>query len=359
MNTQSLADKIRSRGGLIIEAVDLHCAGEPGRVVIVPTLDAGGSAAIRAFLAKAPMLRGAMLKEPRGYPATNCNLVAVDRPNAASIAILEQHEDASMSGSNVICVATALVELGAVEVCPPWTVVHLDTAAGPVEAHVLVENGRATEVRFRNVPSFMHTERIEIDVPHIGRVPISVAFGGEFYAIVPAEEIGFALTPEQARELARAGALIRAAAREQIAVSHPTLDSINEIKMVQFAGSLSGLRSKNVVVICTGEFSWDDEASWIATLDRSPCGTGTSARLALLHHLGQMRVGECLAHESITGCVFHGTILSECSIGDRRAIVPEIAGRAWITGMAQYVIEADDPFPNGFTVGDIWPIRGT
>jgi proline racemase len=344
----------------MISAVDLHACGEPGRVIVGGVLDVPGNTMfekMRYFEAHEDGLRLRMLREPRGYPAVCCNLVLPPtRPEAdAGFIIMEQVEYPAMSGSNTICVATALLETGMLPMREPATDVVLETPAGLIDVHAECANGKVTGVTFRNVPAFaVHLDRA-IEVPHLGTVTVDVAWGGMFYVIAEAAPFDLKLTPDEGRDIVRIGEMIKAAAQEQLPVSHPEAPGIG-ITIAQLSGppSRPGTDRRNAVIVSTGTLDWNRPSTWTGSIDRSPCGTGTCAKMAALYAKGQLRLGEDFRHEGILGTVFTGRLVEETTVGQHKAVVPTLTGRAWITGFAQYVVDAEDPFPNGFTVGDIW-----
>jgi proline racemase len=307
-------------------------------------------------------LRRMLLREPRGYPALCANVVlpATRRDADAGFVIMEQTEYPAMSGSNTICVATALIETGMVPAVEPVTELRLETPAGLVAVRADVAGGKVTRVAFENVPAFAVHLGAVLEVPELGRVEIDVAWGGMFYAIADAAALGLPLVPAEAGRLARAGEMIKAAAREQFPVVHPENEAIAGISIAQLAGRAAnpGNHGRNAVVVGTGQLDWGRPETWRGVLDRSPCGTGTCARMAVLHARGQLAIGEEFRHEGVLDSVFIGRLLRETRVGGRPAVVPEIAGQAWITGIAQYVVDPSDPFPEGFTVGDLWGSAG-
>jgi proline racemase len=345
----------------VIHAVDAHACGEPGRVIVGGVLDVPGSSMFQKMQwleRHADHIRTRMLREPRGYPAANCNLILppTDPRADAGFVIMEQVEYPAMSGTNTICVATVLVETGMVPVTEPVTELTLETPAGLVGVSVEVRDGKAGKVTFRNVPAFaVHLDR-EIEVPELGKVRVDVAWGGMFYVIAKASDVGVELTPDQGGRIARVGEMIKAAAKEQLPVSHPLNPEIRDITIGQLTGppTARGAHAKNSVIVSSGTLDWDRPDTWTGALDRSPCGTGTCARMAVLHRRGELGLNEDFVHEGILGTTFTGRILEETTVGDYPAVVPSLSGEAWITGIAQYVVDADDPFPDGFTVGDIW-----
>jgi proline racemase len=345
----------------MITAVDAHAAGEPGRVIVGGVLDVPGATMFekKLYLERhADGLRRRMLREPRGYPGLCCNLILPPtRPEAdAGFVIMEQVEYPPMSGSNTICVTTVLLETGMLPVREPVTELVLEAPAGLVRVRADVANGKVTRVTFENVPAFaVHLDRA-VEVRGVGTVTVDVAFGGMFYVIADAAPLGLRLTPDEGRDIVRLGEMIKAAAREQLPVIHPEHPEIDGVTVAQFSAPATRAHAalKNTVVISTGEFDWERPESWTGVLDRSPCGTGTCAKMAVLHAKGQLSLGTDFVHEGILGTTFTGHLLRECRVGAHAAVVPTISGQAWITGISQYVLDAEDPFPEGFTVGDIW-----
>jgi proline racemase len=345
----------------LITAVDAHACGEPGRVITGGVLDVPGRSMFekKTWLeTHADQLRLRMLREPRGYPAANCNLLLPPTlPGAdAGYVIMEQVEYPPMSGTNTICVVTVLIETGMVRVTEPVTRLKLETPAGLIEVEAEVRDGKARKVTFRNVPAFATHLDAKVEVPGLGTVTVDVAYGGMFYVIAEALPLGFRLTPDEARDIVRVAETIKAAAREQLPVSHPENPGIAGISIAQLSGPSMRPEAhrRNTVVVSTGKLDWSRPATWTGALDRSPCGTGTCAKMAVLHAKGQLPLGRDFVHEGILGTTFTGRLLEKAQVGPYGAVVPSLSGQAWITGFAQYVIDPEDPFPDGFTVGDIW-----
>jgi len=345
----------------MIHAVDLHCCGEPGRVIVGGVPDVPGRTMFEKMqhLAKhQDDLRKRMLREPRGYPAANCNLVLppCDPRADAGFVIMEQVEYPPMSGTNTICVATALLETGMLPMREPVTELTLETPAGLVQVRAACRRGKVTEVAFRNVPAFaVHLDK-KIEVPTLGAVTVDVAWGGMFYVIAEAAPFGLRLTPDEGRDITRIGELIKAATQEQLPAVHPDNPGIRDVTIAQLSGppSLSVNHRRNAVIVSTGKLDWRRPATWTGAIDRSPCGTGTCAKMAALYARGDLGLNQPFRHEGILGTVFTGTLLEETAVGPYHAVVPQLAGTAWITGFARYVLDSTDPFPEGFTVGDIW-----
>jgi proline racemase len=345
----------------MIQAVDAHACGEPGRVIVGGVLDVPG----RTMFEKMEHLqnhsdgfRKLMLREPRGYPAANCNLILPPTHPAAvaGYVIMEQTEYPGMSGTNTICVTTVLLETGMVPMREPVTELALESPAGLIHVRADCAHGKVKLVTFRNVPAFaVHLDK-EIDVPHLGKVVVDVAYGGMFYVISDAARFGLKLTPDEGREIVRVGEMIKAAAHQQLPVQHPLQPGFKGVTITVLTAPPTdpAAHSKNAVVVSTGRLDWNRPATWTGAIDRSPCGTGTCARMAALYAKGKLGLNEDFHHEGILGTVFTGRLLEETQMGPYRAVVPTIGGRAWITGFCNYVLEDDDPFPEGYTVGDIW-----
>lgn len=344
-----------------ITAVDLHACGEPGRVITAGVTDVPGATMFEKmnYLAtQADGLRKLMLREPRGYPAANCNLILPpSRPEAdAGFVIMEQVEYPPMSGTNTICVVTTLIETGMVKATEPVTKLVLETPAGLVGVEAEVRNGKVVRVTFENVPAFaVHIEK-SVEVPQLGTVKVDVAWGGMFYVIVDAASVGLRLVPDEGRDIVRVGEMVKAATREQLPVTHPENPAISGVTIAVVSGAATkpGAHAKNAVVVSTGKLDWSRPATWTGAIDRSPCGTGTCAKMATLYAKGKLGIGQDFVHEGILGTTFTGRLIREARVGKYPAAVPTISGRAWITGFAEYVLDAEDPFPEGFTVGDIW-----
>lgn len=345
----------------MIHAVDLHACGEPGRVIVGGVLDVPGESMfekMQHLSQKADSLRLRMLREPRGYPAANCNLILPsNNPEAvAGFVIMEQTEYPGMSGTNTICVVTTLIETGMVEVNEPFTDFKLDTPAGLISIRAEVSNGKATNVTFENVPAFSVYTNESISVPEIGEVKVDVAYGGMFYVILDSEELGLKLSPENGGEIVRVAEMVKAIASEKLPVVHPENKEISGITIAVVSGPPENPAAtlKNVVVVSTGKLDWDRPETWKGVIDRSPCGTGTCAKMASLFEKKMLDVDTDFIHEGILGTTFTGRLVRKTKVGDYDAVVPTITGRAWITGFAQYVVDANDPFPEGYTIGDIW-----
>jgi proline racemase len=345
----------------MLQAVDAHAAGEPGRVIVGGVLDVPGATMLekaRHLEEHGDGLRRLVLREPRGYPAMCANVILpATHPDAdAGYVIMEHVEYPGISGTNTICVATTLLETGMLPMTEPVTDIVLEAPAGLIRIRATCANGKVTGVTFLNVPAFATHLDAPVEVPQLGTVVVDVAYGGMFYVIADAEALGFRLVPDEGRDITRVTEMIKAAAAEQLPVVHPEQPGFAGITIGQLSGPAHDPANswRNVVTVSTGTLDWSRPSTWTGVIDRSPCGTGTCARMAVLHAKGRLGLGEDFRHEGILGTVFTGRLLEETRVGERTAVVPTITGTAWITGFASYVVDPSDPFPEGFTVGDIW-----
>jgi proline racemase len=327
-----------------ITAVDSHTEGMPTRVVTDGVGTIPGATMLERklhFEAEMDDLRLLLMREPRGHAAMSG---AILQPPARAdadwgVVFIEVSGCLPMCGHGTIGVATVLVDAGLVEVREPETVVRLDVPAGLVEARVAVRDGRARSVTIRNVPSFLAVRDATVEVAGLGTVRYDLAYGGNFYAITDAAAAGLEVGPEHADALVAAGADVMAAVNAAGEPVHPGDDRIRGCHHVIFtAPGRDGADARGATSIHPG---------W---LDRSPCGTGTSARLAQLHARGELATGEPFVHESVIGSRFTGRVVGETTVAGRPAVIPEITGRAWITGRGEYVLDPDDPFPVGFSL---------
>jgi len=335
----------------IITVVGAHAEGEVGRVITGGVLPPPGSTMFERmsnFERDHGGLRDMLLSDPRGSVNAAVNLITPPITQGAhfGMIVMESEHFPPMSGSNLICTATVALETGMVAMEEPITKVRVDTPAGLVEVDAHCEGGACKRITFRNVPSFvMHRDR-PIEVPGVGTLRVDVAYGGMIYCLVEAADLGLSLDRDEARDLVSLGEKIKAAAASQLPSTHPENPGIHTINQTGFMGSISmvsGVKtSKNAVVVSPGR------------LDRCPCGTGTSARLALLHARGDLQVGERFRHLSILDTEFECRIVSTCKVGSAPAVIPEISGRAWLTGVSQYGVDPDDPFPTGYRLADTW-----
>ena len=344
-----------------LRAVEVHAEGEPGRVITegMPDLPPGSMLdKMRWLEANADHIRLQMLREPRGYPALCCNaIVPSDDPDVDSgFIIMEQTEYAPMSGSNTICVTTALLETGIVPMVEPVTELTLEAPAGKIGIRAECADGKVTRVSFRNVPAFVMHLDAPIDVPELGTVLVDVAWGGMFFAIADGDALGIDVSAANGREVARVSEMIRLATLEQLPVRHPLEPGLTGPSIGQLTGAatVAGADLRNAVTVATGVPDWNRPESFTGALDRCPCGTGTAAQMAVQHAKGQLGVGDTFVYEGPLATTFEGRIVEETMVGEYPAIVTEISGRGWITGYSEWVVDPSDPFPLGFTPGDIW-----
>lgn len=334
-----------------ITVVGAHAEGEVGRVITGGVLPPPGATLFeqKTWLEQHDDLRKFLLYEPRGGAFVHANLIVPAKtPGAdAGFIIMEPTDYPPMSGSNSICVVTVLLETGMVAMREPETRLTLDTPGGVIEAVATCRDGKCRKVRIRNVPSFVAMLDAPVEVAGLGTVRVDIAYGGAFFAIVDAAALGFAITPDEARAIVELGERIKAATVDQHAVAHPENPAINTVTFTEFAAPVTtdadGVKTgRNAVVISPGK------------IDRSPCGTGSSARLAVLHARGEVGVGEPYVSTSIIGSRFDCEIVATCEVGGIPAVEPALAGRAWITGLSHYTLDPDDPFPTGYTLSDTW-----
>jgi proline racemase len=346
---------------LWLDAIEVHAEGEPGRILTSAAgLVLGDTMAERLAYCKDNLdwLRRLMLHEPRGYPGL-CSVIILPPVNAGSdfgIVVLEQGGFTPMSGSNTICAVTAALETGMVKMLEPTTEVTIDTAVGTVKAVAKVEGSKVLSVTVVNVPAYVVELDFPLEVPELGTIPVDIVFGGQFFAQAKVADCGLELDPDKGRELARAGALIKMAALEQVKVEHPLNSDISGINLVMLhtGDRVPGRQDRNTVVLNNGRLVPEDPSTWTGALDRSPCGTGTSARMAALHARGQLGLNEDFVHRSIIGSEFVGRLTGTATVAEHAAVLPTITGRAWITGHTQWVLDENDPFQTGYTLGDIW-----
>jgi proline racemase len=236
------------------------------------------------------------------------------------------------------------------------TELTLEAPAGLIRVRAQCRDGKVTAVTFRNVPAFAAHLDAPVEVPTLGTVSVDVAWGGMWYVIADADRFGLRLAPDEGRDIVRITELVKAAAREQLPVVHPEQPGFAGISIGQLSGPPHDPASdrRNVVTVSTREIDLERPATWTGVIDRSPCGTGTCAKMATLHARGRLRLGEAFVHEGILGTTFTGRLVEEVRVGPYPAVVPELTGTAWITGLQTLVVDPTDPFPDGYTVGDLW-----
>jgi trans-L-3-hydroxyproline dehydratase len=336
----------------LIHVVGCHAEGEVGDVIVGGVAPPPGDTLMeqRRFIAEDQSLRNFVLNEPRGGVFRHVNLLVPPKDPRAVIGwiIMEPEDTPPMSGSNSICVATVLLDTGIVPMSEPETVFAMEAPAGLVNVRAQCEDGKARRIEITNVASFADRLDAPLEVEGLPTLTVDTAYGGDSFVIVDAAALGFALVPDEARELAELGVRITRAADRQLGFSHPGAGGWDHISFCQFAGPLSReadgtLAGANAVVVRPGK------------IDRSPTGTGCSARMAVLHARGLMAVGGRYRARSIIQSQFDCSIAAETTVEGRPAIVPRIAGRAWITGTSQLMLDPGDPWPAGYRLSDTWP----
>jgi len=339
------------RSGRVIQIVGCHAEGEVGDVITGGVAPPPGETLWEQsrWIAADGALRDLVLNEPRGGVFRHVNLLVPPRDARAAMGfiIMEPVHTPPMSGSNSICVATVLLDTGIVPMQEPETRFLLEAPGGLIEVVARCEHGKARSVRITNHPSFAHRLDAVIEVEGLGSLSVDIAYGGDSFVLADAAALGFALTPDEAGDLAALGMKLTRAATEQAGFAHPLNPDWRHVSFCQFTGPLREeggvLVGRSTVAIEPGK------------LDRSPTGTGCSARMAVLHARGRMRTGDRFIGESIIGTRFDCRIAAGTDLAGIPAIIPTIEGRAWITDTRQLLLDPDDPFPRGYRVGDTWP----
>jgi trans-L-3-hydroxyproline dehydratase len=342
------------RSAKTIHVISCHAEGEVGDVIVGGVAPPPGETlwAQSRFIARDKTLRDFMLNEPRGGVFRHFNLLVPPKDPRAQMGfiIMEPEDTPPMSGSNSICVATVLLDSGILPMQEPETRLMLEAPGGLIEVVAECRNGKAERISVQNVPSFVDKLDALLEVEGFGALKVDIAYGGDSFVIVDAAALGFAIRPDEARDLAEAGIKITAAANAQLGFVHPENAEWDHISFCQFAGPLTleegVLTGPNAVVVRPGK------------IDRSPTGTGCSARMAALHARGRMKVGDLYRARSIIGSTFDCRIAAETNLAGRLAILPVISGRAWITGSHQHMLDPADPWPAGYRLADTWPRLG-
>lgn len=336
----------------MVNVVGVHTEGELNEVITGGVLDVPGKTMfdkMRWLQNEGDDLRKFLLHEPRGKVTQCVNLVLPPTvPEAdAGFVIMESEYYVPMSGSNTICTVTALLETGILPMKEPVTEITLEAPGGLVRVKAACKNGKCESVTFNNVPSFVFALDRPVEVEGIGTVTADVAYGGMIYAMVDARKLGFKIEPSEARDLVDMGEKIKRAAAQQIPAVHPENPEIHTINQTLWAGPLGEIdgqkTARNAVIVSPGR------------IDRSPCGTGTCARLAIMHARGQIKTGERFIHKSIIDTTFIGEVLGTAQAGGIAGVNCAITGRAWITAFHQYVLDPSDPLPTGYRLSDTWP----
>ncbi len=326
-----------------IHAIDSHTMGEPTRIVTggIPNIKGNTMAEKKAYLEEnLDYVRTSIMLEPRGHNDMFGSIITQPCNQEADFGIIFMDGGGylNMCGHGSIGAITAAIETGMVEMKSPITHVVMDTPAGIVKAEARIENDRVKEVSIVNVPAFLYKRDVQIEMPEIGKVTFDISFGGSFFAIVKASDLGLKVEPKNAQKLTEIGLKMRDIINETIEIQHPELAHIKTVDLVEIYDKPTHPKAnyKNVVIFGQGQ------------VDRSPCGTGTSAKLATLHAKGELKEGEPFVYESILGTLFKGKIVGLGKVADYNAIIPEITGAAYITGFNHFVIDEEDPVKHGF-----------
>lgn len=330
-----------------LELLLVHSQGEIGKVIVGGAPEVPGASALEKMNYINHVddsLRRFVTFEPRANVAMSVNLLlAPIRPEAdAGFIVLQADRAHAMSGSNCMCVVTALVESGRVKMVEPETVVKLDTPAGLITARAKCEQGRVVSVSLDNVACFAEALDKEIHTPKWGGIRVDIAFGGVYYALVDVDQLGLDIAPSNSRELAEAGIELKRIISEQVSVQHPELDGVNELAYVMFRSREPDGAIRTCTTLKPGR------------VDRSPCGTGSSANLASLHARGLVKLGDARTSRSIIGGEFTAEAIAETTVGGRPAVIPRITGRAWVYGREYLRMDNQDPFRSGFALSDTW-----
>ncbi len=337
------------RWSKVIQLYGAHCEGEPGRVVVGGVFDIPGKNILEKLLYVNNVddsLRRFLVFEPRGTPAGSTNILFPPSVPEADVAffILQPEGAYAMSGSNTMCVVTTLLETGLLPMKNPVSKVVLETAAGLVTVLCDCENGRVTRCNIENCASFVEHLDHPLRLEGFGEITVDIAFGGCYYAVVESAKLGLEINRDSARALAEYGQLIKEAVDAQITMQHPTIPAINKVDYIIFTQVVDAAKHiyRNSTVVPPGR------------LDRSPCGTGSSARMAVMHARGQLQVGQKVQMRSAIDSCFETEIMGTTEIGGRPAILPRISGRAWVFSMETWGVDPTDPYPLGFSLTDVW-----
>ena len=337
----------------LIHIISCHAEGEVGNVIVGGiTAPKGDSLWQKArWIDQDQKLRQFVLNEPRGGVFKHVNLlVPAQNPKAQQgFIVMEPEHTPPMSGSNSICVSTVLLDTGLIEMKEPITEFILEAPGGLVPVKAYCEDGKAKSIEINNVASFADQLGVFVEVEGLGTLKVDTAYGGDSFVVINAHDLGFEIKPDEAKDISDVGSKITAAANQQLNFTHPTNSEWSHISFCQMALPIfeeEGVKiSKNTVVIDPGK------------LDRSPCGTGCSARMAILYAKGELRKGDRMIGRSILDSRFDCSIVDETMVGDKKAIIPSIRGRAWITGTHQLMLDPEDPWPEGYRLSDTWPIK--
>ena len=326
----------------LITTIDSHTAGMPTRLVVsgFPEVPGASMADKRQYIIdNYDFLVRMIIDEPRGHIAMRGGvLFPPTRPDTDAGVVFIGGGCMPSCGHSSIGVAVSLIETGRVKVKEPLTKIVLETPAGVTETRTEVCHGMAGFVTFRNVPAFLFAEDVKLDVPGIGNLQFDIGYGGNFFAILSAEQVGLTVEPANVPRFVQAAGIIKEAVNKAIKVTHPENSIYDHLTHVEFYGppSHKDAHVKNIVISPPG------------MVDRSPCGTGTCAKMAVLHAKGKLGLGEEFIHENVIGEVFKGKLCGTIRVGDRQAVVPEISGTAHLTGLHTFLADPRDSLRYGF-----------
>ncbi|MCP4289279.1 MAG: proline racemase [Gammaproteobacteria bacterium] len=331
-----------------VTVIGAHAEGEVGRVITGGVLDVPGGTTLEklGYLRSNDGLRKFVNQEPRGCAQMTTNLLLPASDKSADAAFIPMQADGThaMSGSNAMCVTTVLLETGMLPMVEPETTVVLDTAAGLIKAIAACHDGRVEKVSLDFFPAYAEHLDVMLEVEGLGTISVDVAFGGVHYVMPPVEQLGFRIGPDVAQDMVKLGNDIKKAAKEQLNVQHPEISQFNSIEFLMFTDQVSANENiyRNATIMPPGR------------VDRSPCGTGSAARLAVMHAKGQAKVGEVFDMRSTINSRFETSVIGETTVGNTPAILPRISGRAWIYAVMQLGSDPSDPYQHGYTMSDTW-----
>ncbi len=335
-----------------LKLYNAHCCGEIGDVIVAGNVSLKGNNTLEKskFLFEDKKLRNFLLNEPRGGVFKHYNLIVspYSKKAKAAFIIMEPEDNPPMSGSNSICVATVLLEKGIIEMTEPITEFFLEAPGGIIPIKAFVENKKVRFVEIQNLPSFVDKLDVKLQTPSYGEIVVSTVFGGDSFVICNAKDFGLSIKPDNAKRFVEVSNEVVREANANIGFTHPTLSELNFISFCQF---IEPVKTNNL----NQKEGWNTVCIRPGKLDRSPCGTGTSARLALMHAKNEINIDEKFISRSIIGSTFESYITREYKEGNQSMIVPSIKGSAFITGVQEMYISDDDPFPEGYKLNDTWP----
>ena len=330
----------------VFRTIETHTLGQPTRNVVSGFRHVPGKTMAEKFVymkEHEDWFRKLLCYEPRGSEIMSATLFTEPCTPGTDVGVLyfEASGWMPMCGHDTIGAAVALIEAGLATVEEPVTVIRLDTAAGVVEVEARVVDGVVEEVSFLNAPALVLKRDAVVETEEFGPLNVDIAWGGNVYAILPAAAVGLAIEPQNCGKMVEIAQRLAKDVNEQIKFRHPELAFVDRVTHVEFSGppKTPGADMQNCVVALP------------RTVDRSPCGTGTSAKAALLHAEGKLRAGESFVHESVIGSLFKCELIEEVNVGGIPAIRPRITGNACVIGFASWILDPKDPFPEGFVLG--------